>query len=92
MGRKAYFMILKCAVEFLDDKDICPWNESVSICAATDTNITHLIQPITEAKLDDQEFINSVKSFCNNYSLEQAFLNIEVSQKRALSKPDEGTE
>ena len=78
-------MIIRTAIEFLDDKDICPWNEGSSFSESTDTNITHLIQPITEAKLDDEEFINSVKSFCNNYSLEQAFLNIEVSQKRALA-------
>ena len=90
---KAYFMIIKSAMEFLDDKDICPWNDENSGTSATETNITHLIQPIITAELfdediinmQDEDFIDSMKSFCNNYSLEQAFLNIEVSQKRHSS-------
>ena len=89
-------MIIKSAMEFLDDKDICPWNEEKG-SSATETNITHLIQPIIEAELfdediinmQDEDFINSMKSFCNNYSLEQAFLNIEVSQKRLASMKEQ---
>ena len=78
-------MIIKSAMEFLDDKDICPWTEDSLVNSVIDTNITHLIQPITEATLDDEDFIDSVKSFCNNFSLEQAFINIEVSQKRLVA-------
>ena len=96
---KAYFMIIKSAMEFLDDKDICPWNEENSGTSATETNITHLIQPIIAAELfdediinqQDEDFIDSMKSFCNNYSLEQAFLNIEVSQKRVASIKAQGS-
>ena len=83
-------MIIKSAMEFLDDKDICPWNDEKIGTSATETNITHLIQPIVTAELFDEDiinmvdedFIDSMKSFCNNYSLEQAFLNIEASLKR----------
>ena len=31
-------------MEFLDDKDICPWNEESLVNSVIDTNITHLIQ------------------------------------------------
>ena len=48
---KAYFMIIKSAMEFLDDKDICPWNEEKLKSSATENNITHLIQPIIEFEL-----------------------------------------
>ena len=85
-------------MEFLDDKDICPWNEEKLESSATENNITHLIQPIIEVQffsedffnMLDEDFIDSVKSFCNNYSLEQAFLNIEVSQKRHAAIQAEG--